>query len=633
MTLNPGVAIDNTSGSDVTLQAPIPEIWNGNFTYLGSSNNFNTGLGQVTMNASLLLAVNSNSLTVGGSIGDNSAGLQLTKTGNGTLTLPVGNSFGGGLTLSSGLINLGDPNATGLGVFTISGGAIDNSSGAYLFMATPSYIWGGNFSFLGATNLDLGAGNVVIPNGLGSITVDLVAGTLNTEGSIVNNNTTVIKTGSGTWEMAGPASSQSLGLIVSAGQVNLHKAGGQAITGGNNFGLTVLTNALVLDEANDQIHSDTAIAIPVLLSGGVWDLNGWNENVDKLSISGGGTLRNGAAGSSTLNLISGYTAALTGTNCQFDVADGGTLNFQGPIAGSGSLVKTGLGLLTLSSNCSFTGDTLISAGTLALLGIASISNQAAIDLAATNSALDLTASLETNANANPVLALLSGQSLTGFGVVTGLVQTLTGSTLAPGSSSSVGTLTVTGFTDTNILNGVTMMKLNKTALTNDQLSVSGSLFYGGSLVLANLSGSLAPGDSFKLFNAAGGYSGAFTNLTPSRPGFPGFGLAWNTTNLPLNGTLSVMAAAIPPPPNITTVSLLWDQPPHPGRRRSRQRAFCLAGKHQPVRPAARLDARLNQLLRRRRRFQPLHPSARRSPGILCRLDAVGPPLTCFASRF
>jgi hypothetical protein len=81
--------------------------------------------------------------------------------------------------------------------------------------------------------------------------------------------------------------------------------------------LTVQANALVLDENNYQIHSDTAVPMPVVLSGGVWDLNGYNENVDQLSISAGGTLRNGAAAStSTLTTISGYTAMLSGANCQ-----------------------------------------------------------------------------------------------------------------------------------------------------------------------------------------------------------------------------------------------------------------------------------------------------------------------------
>lgn len=370
LTVNAGAIIDNTSGSDVTLQAAIPETWNGNFTYLGSSNSFNAGSGSsVTLNNSLSIAVNSNTFTVGSSISDNGANLQLTKTGNGTLTLPVDNFFEGGLTLSAGQLNLGVPNAAGQGVLTITGGAFDNISGVEYTLAASSQAWGGNFSFLGSANLDL-QGEVVIPNGLSSITVNMVSNILSTYGDIANNNTRVVKTGNGTWEMSGPSGgAQSLGLLVSAGQVNLDKSGGQAIQGGNNVGLTVQAGALVLDENNYQIHSDTAVPIPVVLSGGVWDLNGWNENVDQLSISSGGTLRNGAAAStSTLTTISGYTALLSGANCQFDVpAVDGILNFNGALGGSGSLVKTGLGLLNLNSNNTYTGDTTVSGGTLALV--------------------------------------------------------------------------------------------------------------------------------------------------------------------------------------------------------------------------------------------------------------------------
>jgi autotransporter-associated beta strand protein len=368
LTINAGAAIDNTSGSNVTLQASIPQTWNGNFTYLGSANSFNTGAGGVTLGNSLSIAVNANTLTAGGTITDNGLNYSLTKTGNGTLTLPVANFFSGGLKLSSGQVNLGDPGAAGSGVFTIGGGAIDNSSGGDLTLSAPSSVWSGNFSFLGTANLGL-SGNVVIPNGLGSITVNMASNTLTTSGDIVNNNTRVVKSGNGTWEMGGGSGgAQSLGLLVTAGQVNLHKSGGQAIALGNNVGLTVQAGALVLDENNFQIHSDTAVPMPVVLSGGVWDLNGWAENVDQLSISAGGTLRNGAAGrTSTITTISGYTAMLSGANCQVDVtAVDGILNFNGAFGGSGSLVKTGLGLLNLNSNNTYTGNTTVSGGTLAL---------------------------------------------------------------------------------------------------------------------------------------------------------------------------------------------------------------------------------------------------------------------------
>lgn len=368
-TINAGASLDNTSGSNVVIQPNISETWNGNFTYIGSANNLDTGSGQVMLNAGTTVNVGGANLTVTGNIYDGGNNYQLSKTGNGTLTLAGANNFSGGMRLFAGRLNLGSSSAPGYGVFSISGGAIDNSSGADLTLTPLSYSWAGSFSFIGTGNLDLGSPTVNIPNGPGSITLNVVSNTLTTGGDIVNNNTTVVKTGAGTWEITGFGSgAQSLGLIVSAGQVNLHKLSGQAIQNGNNIGLTVQSGALVLDEANFQIHSFTAIPIPVTLSGGTWDLNGHNENVDKLFLSNGGTLRNGApASSSTLTTISGYTAMLSGANCQFDItAADGVLNFNGSLGGDGSLVKIGAGVLNLNSNNTYTGNTTVNGGTLAL---------------------------------------------------------------------------------------------------------------------------------------------------------------------------------------------------------------------------------------------------------------------------
>jgi autotransporter-associated beta strand protein len=556
LTLNTGAALDNTSSSNVTLQAANQEAWTGNITYVGSSNNLNTGGGGVTLNGNVTLGVSSNDLTIGGAISDNGANYQLTKTGNGALTLPVPNSFGGGLTLSSGLLNIGNPLVMGPGTFTINGGAIDNITGASLELGALSYIWSSSFSFLGSTNLDLGSGTIV--DSAGPLTVTVVSNTLNTEGNITSGNYIITKAGNGTWVLAGASSvANQLQLVVNAGQVDMAKSTGQTIAAGSS-GLTVQSNALVFDSSSFQIHSGTSTTpVPVSLNGGIYDLNGFNENMDKLAISGNGVLRNGApASTSTLHLISGYMAQLTGTNCQINVAaPDGNFVFNGSIAGTGTLIKTGLGALKFLSNNVYTGNTVISTGNIALVGAGSISSQASIYLAAANTALDLSASTNLNANGNPILTLTPGQTLSGFGVVTGLVQAVSGSIVSPGSASTTGILTITGYNDTNILNGITSMKLNKGSLTNDQLSVSGVLVYGGTLTVTNLSGSLSPGDSFKLFNAPGGYTGAFSSVSPSRPGYPGFGLAWNTNNLSVNGSLAIVAATVPHPPKIIGVSL------------------------------------------------------------------------------
>jgi len=73
------------------------------------------------------------------------------------------------------------------------------------------------------------------------------------------------------------------------------------------------------------------------------------------------------------------------------------------------------------------------------------------------------------------------------------------------------------------------------------LRVTGTLACSGTLLVTNLSGTLAVGDSFKIFNAAA-YSGNFTSY---RLPTLGVGLGWNTTNLTVNGTLSVIVTASP----------------------------------------------------------------------------------------
>ena len=88
------------------------------------------------------------------------------------------------------------------------------------------------------------------------------------------------------------------------------------------------------------------------------------------------------------------------------------------------------------------------------------------------------------------------------------------------------------------------MKLNGSG-TNDVVQAGNSVTYGGTLNLANINAApLAAGNSFKLFNAGGTYNGAFTSIVPSAPGA---GLLWNTNNLVVDGTVTVVAAAVPQP--------------------------------------------------------------------------------------
>jgi len=213
---------------------------------------------------------------------------------------------------------------------------------------------------------------------------------------------------------------------------------------------------------------------------------------------------------------------------------------------SGGLVATGSGRLTLAGANTYTGNTVISAGTLALASGGSIGNSANINVAG---------SATFDVSAAPFV-LSSTQTLSGNGTVNGSVTN--SGTIEAGSGSTIGTLT---FNNNLTLSagGSLAVKLNKSLTpgnTNDQVYCYGTLTYGGTLVVSNLGGTLNVGDSFPLF-LTGGSTGNFTAVT----GSPGTGLAYSFN--PTSGVLSVVTGIASNPTNITatltgsTLGLSW----------------------------------------------------------------------------
>lgn len=201
------------------------------------------------------------------------------------------------------------------------------------------------------------------------------------------------------------------------------------------------------------------------------------------------------------------------------------------IVPDGGLTKLDSGTLNLITTNSYTGETLVNGGTLALNGGASISNSAIISVSSG-------ATLDASVHNGSALTIENGQTLTGSGTVKGNITIANGATLAPGGSLS--TLT---FNNNLTLNGgsTTLVEISDTPTTNDMAQVAGNLILNGTLVVTNAgSNYLTAGDSFKIFNAAN-FSGAFTNIVPS---YPQPGLKWDTSAL-TNGVLKIIAAPIP----------------------------------------------------------------------------------------
>ncbi len=195
----------------------------------------------------------------------------------------------------------------------------------------------------------------------------------------------------------------------------------------------------------------------------------------------------------------------------------GAITAANPISGSGTLTKNNIGSVTLSGVNTYTGQTRVNAGTLLVNG-------------------SLGASTVT----------VAGGTLGGKGTIGGPVTIQSSATLAPGSNS-IGALTVN---NSLTLSGTTFIELNRDAETNDLIRGLSSVSYGGTLTVTNLAGTLAPGDSFRIFYATTN-SGVFATFNlPSL----GVGLAWNTNAL-TNGVLSVIATA---PPQFGSIVQLGD---------------------------------------------------------------------------
>lgn len=476
------------------------------------------GTGIAVMPSAITNISSANNFTISGA-GTISGATGIVKDGTSTLKLATTNSFTGGVTILNGTVQVGCTNAlgaTGSSVTIYDGGTLDL-----------------NGNNLTAAAVTVGGSGV---NGAGALVNSGSQQTAAFRNVTLSDNVTF--GGTNRWDIRNSGGTPSLNMTPGGSGFSITKVGTNQVslvgvtTIDSTLGdIDIQQGTLAIQTSTTQLGDATRTA--TVHTGATLDFYTLSTSFNKNIVMQDGAIIFNEKGPSYM----AGTVDLQGTAI-FDVANSGTppiLNCSNTITDAGNLVLTGGGILALSGTNTYTGSTIITNGTLMLTNNGSISNSALINI--TTPGILAVAGGGT-------FTLNSGQTLVGNGTINGNLNVSTNATISPGNSGNVGILTVTGSVS---LGGTIAMKLNKTLQTNDVIASSGaSLNYaGGTLMLTNLSGTLAATDSFKLFSASSyGVSGSLLNISPA---IPALNLAWNTNTLTTDGTLRIVSAPTPPP--------------------------------------------------------------------------------------
>ena len=459
--------------------------------------------------AALTTGGDNTTTTFSGVIQDGVSTTALVREGIGTTHLTGTNTYTGGTTITGGTLQLGDVSNSGKIAGSVSNHATFNVFNADTSAIT-SLVNAGNTNFYNNTN----AGNISITN----------------NANLVFNNTSSAShssiIGGGNVQFfdtstAGSASFNNSGNIQflynsTAGNASITNnyitqfldsstAGNATITNnsivdfrfGSTAGNATITNNNII-EFSGQSTAGNATFInnaPLFFGGSLYFLqystggqarfiNNFGATVD-FSGTDGATFD----GRVTAGSIEGAGNYILGSKQLTVGSNNISTNVSGIISGSGgSLVKTGTGTLTLSGTNTYTGDTNVDAGTLLV-----------------NGSIASSASLFINAGAT-----LGG---TGFIPATFLAS---GATLAPGTPSAIGTLTV----NDNLTFCSCSYYTVKVSPTNADKTLvqgaSGTANLAGTIQAIGIGGIYTVGQQYLVLHANGGLGGTtFSGLSYS----------------------------------------------------------------------------------------------------------------------
>ncbi|WP_312015167.1 autotransporter domain-containing protein [Bradyrhizobium lablabi] len=646
-TISGGLGGDGVTRADAIMLTGGTNVINFGTATSGLIGDVEVTAGTVQMNAASGGTTVANTITGGGGLIQNSAN---------TLTLTGINTYTGATTVSAGTLELGSFSAAGTGQLNIGNGTVRVTAAGSGTLGNPRILFqpgttgalaaaAGTTVSLGNLGLDVGStavfgsatdtGTLVLDcNCSGSFVTDnsriiVAGGTLTTTSAVLsfftdfaaetqvqagatldfNSQTALMRrlTGGGTVKLGSSTLEVNEGIF----------AGGIQGTGGVTVGSSPLLNAtLILSGTglNTYTGATRVIANHTLQGGaanafsaasattvtGTLDLGGFDQTIG--SLAGAGTVTSSGATNATL------TAGGDNTSTLFSgvIKDG---------AAATALTKTGLGTLTLSGVNTYTGSTIVEAGTLQLsnsgtLGAATATTKVfggTLDLGGTTqtqAALMLTGGVVQNGALNAPINS-SGGTISGLGGTASLTTTA-GTTIVAGidnysgatavnggilqvdgkitgtsgvTVNSGGTLTGTGIIDpplpVMINTGGTFMPGNGTPGTSTTIegnlafqsgavyvvqlnrsatsfaSVTGGAALGGATVKASFAPDAYVEKQYTILTASGGVTGAFNSIVNTN--LPsGFHTSLSTDQN--NAYLNLVLNFAPPPNSGLTIN-------------------------------------------------------------------------------
>jgi fibronectin-binding autotransporter adhesin len=427
-----GGAIDNVTGDGLLITDPIPQLWNGDFTFLGSDD-LTFALGGITITGNRQITVAASTLEILSVVTGTSG---FTKLGAGTLRLNnTGNNWTGTTTVSGGILEIpvrsGDVpyvvNPAGtlqLGYTTGGGYAATNlklhgdgvtaTTGLYLRGGT-SYNASGTIELLTAPTTIRHYGTGLAGIGMFDVNGNGMNVSAAASGSQIDSNIEMISRGFGMSMTVASGASTATGDLVIHGRLNVGNLGFYK----RGTGSVLLNQAATGSNTAVRILGGTVIA-------GTGNVLGANAD---LPVSAGASLRLNGFDQAARNLsgagavVNGSTTATVLTVSQTDDA-----TFSGILGGAGSnednfgFTKAGAAKLTLTGANTYLGDTTVTAGTLSLAnaylaGTSAVRVTTGATLELTHGQPDTIAGLWVNGIQQPAGTYHSGNSafITGTG--------------------------------------------------------------------------------------------------------------------------------------------------------------------------------------------------------------------------